>query len=198
MIAVPGYSTLLSTNISNVGGMFVILEPFEERKGDPELHGQSDRRRTAAEVRRLPGSHDWRVRRTARRWPGHHRRHQAAGPRQTGRRPPRPARGRAGDRPTKASADRASVALFSTFSVTQPQLFVEIDREKAKAQNVSLDDVNNTLQSYLGSYYVNDFTFQIATGKSTSRPTRSIACAWRTSGGWRSATPTAIACRWPP
>ena len=27
----PGYSILLSTNISNVGGMFVILEPFERR-----------------------------------------------------------------------------------------------------------------------------------------------------------------------
>ncbi len=51
-------------------------------------------------------------------------------------------------------------ALFSTFSVNQPQIFVEIDRDKAKAQSVSLDDVNNTLQSYLGSYYVNDFTFQ--------------------------------------
>ena len=35
-IDVPGYSILLSTNISNVGGMFVILKPFEARKGDPE------------------------------------------------------------------------------------------------------------------------------------------------------------------
>ena len=35
-IDLPGYSALLSTNISNVGGMFVILEPFEERKGDPQ------------------------------------------------------------------------------------------------------------------------------------------------------------------
>ncbi len=34
-IDLPGYSALLGTNISNVGGMFVILEPFEERKGDP-------------------------------------------------------------------------------------------------------------------------------------------------------------------
>ena len=50
--------------------------------------------------------------------------------------------------------------LKKLFSVAQPQIFVEIDREKAKAQLVSLDDVNNTLQSYLGSYYVNDFTFQ--------------------------------------
>ena len=48
VIAVPGYSTLLSTNISNVGGMFVILGPFEERKEHPELHG----RRIAAELRR--------------------------------------------------------------------------------------------------------------------------------------------------
>src|SRR5262249_3095644 len=30
-IAVPGYSVLTATNVSNVGGMFVILDPFEER-----------------------------------------------------------------------------------------------------------------------------------------------------------------------
>ena len=47
VIAVPGYSTLLSTNISNVGGMFVILGPFEERKEHAELHS----RQIAAELR---------------------------------------------------------------------------------------------------------------------------------------------------
>ncbi len=36
-ISVPGYSVLLGTNLPNVGGMFVILEPFEERKGRAEL-----------------------------------------------------------------------------------------------------------------------------------------------------------------
>ena len=51
-------------------------------------------------------------------------------------------------------------AMFSTFSVAQPQLFVEIDREKAKAQSVSLDDIHTALQAYLGSFYVNDFFFQ--------------------------------------
>src|SRR5208283_4896860 len=40
----------------------------------------------------------------------------------------------------------------------QPQLYVEVNREKAKAMNVSLDDVNQTLQTYLGSTYVNDVT----------------------------------------
>jgi multidrug efflux pump len=52
------------------------------------------------------------------------------------------------------------VGLFSTFSVAQPQLFVDIDREKAKAQNVTLDEIHTTLQAYLGSAYVNDFSFQ--------------------------------------
>jgi multidrug efflux pump len=52
------------------------------------------------------------------------------------------------------------VGVFSTFSVAQPQLFAEIDREKAKAQNLSLDEVHLTLQTYLGSAYVNDFSFQ--------------------------------------
>ena len=50
--------------------------------------------------------------------------------------------------------------LFSTFSVAQPQLFVEIDRVKAKSQGVSLTEVHTALQAYLGSYYVNDFTLE--------------------------------------
>src|SRR5262249_9728012 len=36
-ISLPGYSILTSTNIPNVGGMFVILAPFEERAGHPEV-----------------------------------------------------------------------------------------------------------------------------------------------------------------
>ncbi len=50
--------------------------------------------------------------------------------------------------------------MFSTFSVAQPQLYAEIDREKAKAQSVTLDEIHSTLQTYLGSAYVNDFSFQ--------------------------------------
>ncbi|MDZ7652874.1 MAG: multidrug efflux RND transporter permease subunit [Burkholderiaceae bacterium] len=38
-----------------------------------------------------------------------------------------------------------------------PQLFVDVDREKAKALGVPIDDVFNTLSATLGSYYVNDF-----------------------------------------
>jgi multidrug efflux pump len=38
-----------------------------------------------------------------------------------------------------------------------PQLFVDVDREKAKAYNVAIDEVFNTLAATLGTYYVNDF-----------------------------------------
>ncbi len=48
--------------------------------------------------------------------------------------------------------------LFSTFSVSQPQLYLEIDRTKAKTQDVDLTVLNDTLSIYLGSGYANDFT----------------------------------------
>jgi HAE1 family hydrophobic/amphiphilic exporter-1/multidrug efflux pump len=38
-----------------------------------------------------------------------------------------------------------------------PQLYVETDREKAKALGVPVDEVYNTLAATLGTYYVNDF-----------------------------------------
>src|SRR5581483_7352738 len=58
------------------------------------------------------------------------------------------------------SGDARLTGLFSTFSVTQPQVFIDIDREKAKAIGVSLQEIYTTLQAYLGAAYVNDFTFQ--------------------------------------
>jgi len=159
VIAVPGYSTLLSTNISNVGGMFVILGPFEERKERPELYG----RRIAAELRRKFDAYQEAT-------IGVFGAPPVEGLGSTGGikmqiQDKRDAGLRALQGAVQATADVGQrqpgiAALFSTFSVTQPQIFVEIDREKAKAQSVSLDDVNNTLQSYLGSFYVNDFTFQ--------------------------------------
>jgi hydrophobe/amphiphile efflux-1 (HAE1) family protein/NodT family efflux transporter outer membrane factor (OMF) lipoprotein len=47
--------------------------------------------------------------------------------------------------------------VFSTFTVNVPQLDAEIDRVKAKAQGVPLQNLFETMQIYLGSLYVNDF-----------------------------------------
>src|SRR5258708_37266888 len=47
--------------------------------------------------------------------------------------------------------------LFSSFQVNVPQLFADIDRTKALQLGLPVTEVFNTLQIYLGSFYVNDF-----------------------------------------
>ncbi len=49
--------------------------------------------------------------------------------------------------------------LFSSFTANDPQLQVTIDRQRALALGLSLDEVTNALQVFLGSQYVNDFEF---------------------------------------
>ena len=50
-------------------------------------------------------------------------------------------------------------SLFSAYTASDPQVVVSVDREKAKAMNVSLHQITETLQVYMGSAYVNDFDF---------------------------------------
>ncbi len=47
--------------------------------------------------------------------------------------------------------------LFTSFRANTPWLYLDIDRDKAKLQGVSIAELFNTLQVYLGSLYVNDF-----------------------------------------
>ena len=43
------------------------------------------------------------------------------------------------------------------FQANSPQLFVDVDNERARSMGVAIPDVYNTLAATLGSYYVNDF-----------------------------------------
>ncbi|MFN7091204.1 MAG: efflux RND transporter permease subunit, partial [Allorhizobium sp.] len=66
------------------------------------------------------------------------------------------------DETTKAVLAKAYQApelagIFSSFQVNVPQLFADLDRVKAQQLGVSVTDVFQTLQIYLGSLYVNDF-----------------------------------------
>jgi multidrug efflux pump len=47
--------------------------------------------------------------------------------------------------------------VFSGYRVNVPQLDVEVDREKVKREGIVLTDLFQTMQTYLGSVYVNDF-----------------------------------------
>jgi hydrophobe/amphiphile efflux-1 (HAE1) family protein len=46
--------------------------------------------------------------------------------------------------------------VFSTFSATNPSIYLDIDRDKAQVLGVQLNDVFQALQASLGGYYVND------------------------------------------
>ena len=54
-------------------------------------------------------------------------------------------------------ADQGFDRPISGYQSNVPQLRAEVDRIKAKEQNVALTDLFETLQVYLGSAYVNDF-----------------------------------------
>ncbi|MEM9282474.1 MAG: multidrug efflux RND transporter permease subunit [Verrucomicrobiota bacterium] len=56
------------------------------------------------------------------------------------------------------NSDPRLQGLTTTFRSSIPQLFVDIDREQVMKMGVSMQSVFDTLQVYLGSAYVNDFT----------------------------------------
>jgi multidrug efflux pump len=151
----PGFNLLVGANLPNAGTMFVSLDAFEHRK-DPQKSAQAITRQLYAKYSEL---RDARVLVL----------------------PPPPVRGLGATAGFKMMIqDRADLGLdvlgttsfkmmvngsqtpglaqvFTTFTTRVPQLFVDVDRVKAKSMNVALSDVNDTLQIYLGSLYVNDF-----------------------------------------
>jgi hydrophobe/amphiphile efflux-1 (HAE1) family protein len=47
--------------------------------------------------------------------------------------------------------------IFTQFTFNSPMMQVSIDRNQAKAQNIQVNDIFNTLQTYLGASYVNQY-----------------------------------------
>ncbi len=56
-----------------------------------------------------------------------------------------------------ANADPRLVGVFTPFQVGTPKLFIDLDRAKARMLNVEVASVFDTIETYLGSSYVNDF-----------------------------------------
>ena len=157
VISVTGYSLISSVNQSNAGGMFVLLEPFAQRQIDDDLSADGILKTLRTKFTSIDEASVI-----------------AFGA------PPVDGLGRTGgfklevrDRTNQGSValDAAAATLveaaaaqpgiagvFSSFRADQPQLFIDIDRTKVKAQGIDLDEVTRTLQVYLGGAYVNDFT----------------------------------------
>ncbi len=57
-----------------------------------------------------------------------------------------------------ANQSKEATSVFTVFNAKTPQLFTDIDRVKAEQLGVSVESVFQTLEVYLGSSYVNDFS----------------------------------------
>jgi multidrug efflux pump len=157
VISVAGYSLVTSTNLPNAGGMFVLLEPFAARAVDPEKQAGRILRRLRRAYADVPEA-------VVSVFPAP----PVEGMGSTGgfklQVQDRAAEGPAALQAAVESLAEAAAAqpglagITTTFRANQPQVFVEVDRAKARAQGVPIAAVNEALQLYLGSGYVNDFT----------------------------------------
>jgi multidrug efflux pump len=156
-VSIPGFSLLTGTNLSNAGTMFIILAPSEERAGRPGMH--------ANEILGQLRGRFWEIQDALVLAFGAP---PVEGIGNTGGfKMQLQVRGDASPAALQSVVDSVIitggaqpglVGLFSTYRANEPQLYVDVDRAKAKAQGVALSELFDTLQVYLGSAYVNDFT----------------------------------------
>jgi multidrug efflux pump len=155
-VGIPGLSFVQNANSSNFGSMFIVLQPFHQRR-DPSLRGEA----IAAQLRRrfqkeVP---DARVSVFGRpavpglgNAGGFKLMVEAIGDVNFAR-----LQGQADNLARKGNQQPGLVGLFNSFRASTPQLYVDIDRAKVKTINVPLTDVFDALQVFMGGYYVNDF-----------------------------------------
>ncbi|WP_017298192.1 efflux RND transporter permease subunit [Nodosilinea nodulosa] len=58
-----------------------------------------------------------------------------------------------------ANQSPASMGVFTQFTASSPQVQVDVNRDRLKALDVDIDEALSTVGTYLGSRYVNDFTY---------------------------------------
>jgi hydrophobe/amphiphile efflux-1 (HAE1) family protein len=155
-VNIVGFSGATFTNAPNAGAVFLVLSPFEERAGNPNLTASAIQRNLFGKFAAIDEALIVVV-------------------------PPPPVRGvgnaggfrmmiedRAGRGP--AALQQATYAMmgaaaqttglqqvYSLFENSTPQLYLDIDRTKAQLLGINVPDVFSALQIYLGSAYVNDF-----------------------------------------
>ena len=59
----------------------------------------------------------------------------------------------------RANASGQVAGAFSSFTANDPQLVVDIDRDRARSLGLPISEITGALQVLLGSQYVNDFDF---------------------------------------
>ncbi len=156
VVSIAGYNLISGINQSNVGLAFAVLKPWDERTS-ANLSADAIIKKVQKEVMKIPNA--------------------TVGVMNA---PPIPGLGSVGgfelylqdlnnlgpialnDMTQKfmgAAMQRPEINfIFSTFAVNVPQVYLEINRTQAKTMKVSTAEILNTLQSYLGSYFINNFS----------------------------------------
>ncbi|MDO9119373.1 MAG: multidrug efflux RND transporter permease subunit [Nitrospira sp.] len=57
----------------------------------------------------------------------------------------------------RAQKEPAIGRVGTNFRVSSPRLYVNVNRERAKALGIPISDIFDTLQAYFGNFYINDF-----------------------------------------
>ncbi|MGD8390803.1 MAG: efflux RND transporter permease subunit, partial [Desulfobacterales bacterium] len=163
-ITIGGFSALDETNASNAGALYIVFEDRAKREDEglqqdvilAKLQGQFNQIQEAMIFTVLPpviqglgtsGGFDFRLQDRG-----------GVGPTQLQQWAQQIVR--------DGRAQSGLTGLYTLFRADVPQLFIDVDRTKAKTQDIPLNDVFGTLQAFLGSAYVNDFnkfgrTFQV-------------------------------------
>jgi multidrug efflux pump len=156
---VAGLSILTRSNSSAAGVMFVPLLPFDQRAGNPEQSATAIANRLSAQLSSLQEGN------VAVFPPPPVRGIGSAGgfkiqiEDRSGRGTPQQLQDAVRKMIAEARTRPEFGGLFSTFSANFPQLYGEVNRVKAKEQRVAVTDIFQTLQVYLGGFYINDFNY---------------------------------------
>ena len=153
---IVGFSGATFTNAPNAGAAFLVLDSFEKRAKDPKQSAVGIQRELFARLGPIQEAMVFVVLPPPVMGIGN-----AGGFRMV-------IEDRAGNGPQallnaayammgKAAQTPGLVQVFSLFENSTPQLYLDIDRQKAQLLGINVSDVFSALQIYLGSSYVNDF-----------------------------------------
>jgi multidrug efflux pump subunit AcrB len=155
-VAVSGQSILLNANAPNFGAMFLMLDDFPNRTAH-DLSGDA----IAARLQEAFGKEIKDGAITIFSAPPLEGLGTAGGLKlvveDRGDNTPETLQDVSDDIVAKGSGTHGLRGLFTSFRANTPWLYLNIDRVQAKMMGVSMGEVFNVLQVYLGSLYVNDF-----------------------------------------
>jgi multidrug efflux pump len=157
--AVSGFSILTRSNSSAAGLLFLHLAPFGERKGKSDLTADAIAKRLTQQFRTVEEGQAVVLLPPAVSGIGNAGGFTMQVEDRSGSATPQQLQA-ATQHLIDAARTRPELSrAFSTFRASVPQIYVNVDRVKAKQQNVQVTDVFQALQVYLGGFYINDFNY---------------------------------------